>query len=129
VTDPDFLTVEDVLLLHDEQLASYGGATGVRDAGALDSAVAVPASTFGGKMLHADLFEMAAAYAFQIAQNQPFVDGNKRAGLAAGLVFLEINGVTIDDPDGWLYQAMIDIANRKLDKPGLATLLRKLATI
>lgn len=126
MTDPDFLTVEDVLLLHEEQSAAYGGGPGVRDAGALDSAVAVPASTFGGTMLHADLFEMAAAYAFHIAQNQPFVDGNKRTGLAAGLVFLEINGVTIDDPDGRLYQAMIDIANHTLDKSGLAKLLREL---
>ncbi len=128
MTDPDSLTVEDVLLLHDEQLAVYGGGPGVRDAGALDSAVAVPASTFGGTMLHADLFEMAAAYAFHLAQNQPFVDGNKRTGLAAGLVFLEINGVTIDDPVGRLYQAMIDIANHTLDKAGLAKLLRELET-
>jgi death-on-curing protein len=83
-----FLTVEDVESLHDEQLARYGGSAGVRDRGALESAVATPQATFGGEHLHATVFEMAAAYAFHIAQNQPFVDGNKRAGLNAALVFL-----------------------------------------
>lgn len=126
MTESDFLTVEDVLLLHEEQLARYGGGAGVRDPGALDSAVAMPRATFDGRFVHEDLFAMAAAYAFHIAQNQPFVDGNKRAGLAAALVFLDLNGVTIADPDGRLYTAMIAIAEKRLDKDGLAALLREL---
>ncbi len=126
MSDPDFLLVEDVRLLHEEQLARYGGSAGVRDPGALDSAVAMPRATFDGKFVHADLFAMAAAYAFHIAQNQPFVDGNKRAGLAAALVFLDLNGVAIADPEGLLYQAMIDLAERRIDKEGLAALLRTL---
>jgi death on curing protein len=125
--DPDFLTVEDVLLLHEEQLARYGGGAGVRDPGALDSAVAMPRATFGEQFVLEDLLAMAAAYAFHIAQNQPFVDGNKRTGLAAALVFLDLNGVTIADPDGRLYQAMIDLAEKRLDKEGLAAVLRDLA--
>ena len=112
MTEPDLLTVEDVLLLHEEQLARYGGGAGVRDAGALDSAVATPRATFDGQFVHEDLFAMAAAYAFHIAQNQPFVDGNKRTGLAAALVFLDLNGVEIVDPEGKLYTAMIEIAER-----------------
>jgi death on curing protein len=70
---------------------------------------------------------MAAAYAFHIAQNQPFIDGNKRTGLAAGLVFLELNGFTAEDPEGRLETAMLDIAVRKMDKAGLAGLIRELS--
>lgn len=123
---PDFLTLDDVLLIHEEGLARYGGADGVRDAGALESAVAMPQATFGGNFVHDDLFVMAAAYAFHIAQNQPFVDGNKRTGLGAALVFLDLNGIEIADPAGSLYDAMIALAERRLDKPGLAELLRTL---
>ena len=125
--EPDFLSVDEVVLLHEEQLASYGGAAGVRDAGALDSAVAMPRATFDARFVHEGLFAMAAAYAFHIAQNQPFMDGNKRTGLAAALVFLDLNGVTVSDPEGKLYSAMIDLAERRLSKDGLGALLRELA--
>ncbi len=122
----DFLSVADVLILHDDQLARYGGAAGIRDAHALESAVATPRATFDEVFLHEDIFVMAAAYAFHIAENQPFVDGNKRTGLAAALVFLELNGISIVDPEGELYGAMIDIANKRLGKGGLAALFRRL---
>lgn len=124
--EPEFLTVEDVLVLHEESLTRYGGGAGIRDRGALESAVALPTSTFGGDYLHADLFAMAAAYAFHIAQNQPFVDGNKRTALAAALVFLDFNDVEIEDPDERLYEAMIAIAERRLDKEGFSALFREL---
>lgn len=87
----------------------------------------MPRATFDGRFVHDDLFAMAAAYAFHIAQNQPFVDGNKRTGLAAALVFLDLNGVTVADPEGKLYNAMIEIADKRLDKEGLAALFRELA--
>ena len=96
----DFLTVADVLMLHAEQVDLYGGEQGVRDLGLLESAVAQPQAGFGGEYLHADLFEMAAAYLFHIVQNHPFLDGNKRAGAVAALVFLDVNGVEIDAPKG-----------------------------
>jgi death-on-curing protein len=99
----------------------------VRDKGALDSAVATPASTFDGAFLHEDLFHMAAAYAFHIAENQPFIDGNKRTGLNAALVFLDINGWIVTDPDAHLYDAMLSIAKDFLDKRELAHLLQELA--
>ena len=98
-----------------------------RDRGLLESAMAVPEASFGGAFLHPTLYSMAAAYAYHIAENQPFVDGNKRAALGAALVFLELNGVSIDDPKGRLYDAMMAIAARKLDKDGLANLLERLA--
>jgi len=73
---PTFLDVDDVLALHEAQMERFGGADGVRDQGLLESAVAQPQASFGGQYVHADLFTMAAAYAFHIAENQPFVDGN-----------------------------------------------------
>jgi death-on-curing protein len=126
VTGIEFLDVEDVVTIHEVGLARYGGGTGVRDRRALESAIAQPAASFAGQYLHADVFEMAAAYAFHIAQNQPFIDGNKRAGLGAALVFLDLNATPVEDPEEKLYDAMIAIAERRLDKQGMAELLRQL---
>jgi death on curing protein len=126
VTDPVVLDVEDVLLIHAEQLARYGGSQGIRDRGLLESAVAMPRASAGGEFAHPDLFAMAAAYAFHIAQNQAFVDGNKRTALLAAIVFLDLNGIEIADPEGRLYEAMIAIAEHRLDKTGLAVLLSAL---
>jgi death on curing protein len=122
--EPEFLTIDDVLDIHQRQLARFGGSGGIRDLGLLESAVAMPQASFGGEWLHAGLFKMAAAYAFHIAENQPFIDGNKRAGLLSALVFLDINGITIDYPDDRLHQAMINIAEKKSDKKALAALLK-----
>jgi death-on-curing protein len=127
VTDPAFLDLEDILLIHVEQLARYGGSSGIRDRGLLESAVGMPRASAGGEFAHKDLFAMAAAYAFHIAQNQPFVDGNKRTGLLSAIVFLDLNGVEIADPDGRLYIAIISLAAHTLDKAGLAALLVQLA--
>lgn len=96
--EPEFLDVEEVIALHGRQLEEFGGSSGIRDRGLLESAVAMPAATFGGAFVHEDLFAMAAAYAFHIAENQPFVDGNKRAGLYAALAFLRMNGYRVVDP-------------------------------
>lgn len=127
MSEPVFLDLEDVLLIHEDQRATYGGAAGIRDVGLLDSAVAMPRASAGGELAHEDLFAMAAAYAFHIAQNQPFVDGNKRTGLLAAIVFLDLNGILISDPAGKLYDAMIAVAEHRMDKAGLATELRGLA--
>ena len=126
--EPDFLSVEDVIQIHDEQITAYGGTAGVRDQGLLESAAAMPRASFGEAYLHEDLAHMAAAYAFHLAQNQPFLDGNKRTGLVAALVFLDLNGITVLDPQEKLYDAMIAIAERRMDKDGLAELLRELST-
>jgi len=125
--DPVFLSVEDVLALHGEQLERYGGSPGVRDQGGLESAVETPRATFDGEYLHASIFEMAAAYAFHIAESQALVDGNKRTGLNAALVFLLLNGWDVRDPAGRLYDAMIAISARTMSKSGLAELLQELA--
>ncbi len=100
--------------------------TGGNGASLLSSAVAHPQSTFNGNYLHDDLFEMAAAYTFHICQNHPFIDGNKRAGLAAALVFLDFNGISIEDPEGLLYDSVMKIASGKMDKKAFAIVLKQL---
>lgn len=122
-----FLSLEDVLVLHEMQIERYGGATGIRDQGLLESAIGQPQASFGGKFVHHGLYEMAAAYAFHIAQNQPFVDGNKRTALAAALVFLDWHHIDVDEPGEELYQAMIQIAEKKLDKAGLSQVFKQLS--
>ena len=117
---PEFLTVEDVEQLHDEQLRLFGGLDGVRDRRALEAAVAIPAASFDGQFLHVGLFSMAAAYAFHLAEDQAFVDGNKRTALNAALAFLGLNGWDVDDQDGLLYDAMIGISARTSSKEQLA---------
>lgn len=93
----------------------------------LESAVMMPQTSFGGEYLHQDLFEMAAAYAFHIAENQPFLDGNKRTALVSALVFLDINGFEVLDEKMKLYDAMIAIANKEMNKYDLAELLKNLS--
>jgi death-on-curing protein len=127
VSEPEFLDVEDVLAIHDALLDEHGGQAGIRDRGLLESAVATPQVTFGGELLHEDLFAMAAAYAFHIAENQPFADGNKRAAMGAALVFLDVNGAPAPEATDALHEAMIALAEGRLDKMGLAAILRGLA--
>lgn len=125
--EPAFLTLAEVLEIQRLQAEQFGGDPGLRDRGLLESALAMPEASFGGELLHRTLFAMAAAYAYHIAQNQPFVDGNKRTGLVSALVFLELNGIEIEDPKGRLYNAMMGIAERKFSKDDLAALLSELA--
>jgi len=83
---PLFLSLDRVVKLHASLIETYGGSPGLRDAGLLNSAIAVSQASFGGELLHRDLFEMAAAYLYHIVENHPFIDGNKRTGAAAALV-------------------------------------------
>lgn len=123
----DLLEVRDILTLHADQVDLYGGEHGVRDLGLLESAAAQPQATFDGEFLHGDVFEMAAAYLFHIVQNHPFIDGNKRTGLVAALVFLDLNGVEIDAPQGSLYDLTMSVATGQAGKPEIAEFFRRLA--
>ena len=122
-----FLTLAEVIGIHSNQIKLYGGKEGIRDISLLSSAIAMPYATFSGEYLHRDIYEMAAAYAFHICQNHAFIDGNKRTALASSLVFLELNGISIADPEEKLYEAMIKIASGKLSKESFAEILRSLA--
>jgi death-on-curing protein len=126
VKDITFLTLAEVIEIHADQIARYGGSSGIKDINLLSSAVAMPYAFLQDRFLHSNLFEMAAAYAYHISQNHPFIDGNKRTGLATALVFLELNGISVSDPEGKLYDAIISLASGKLDKAGLAALLVQL---
>lgn len=87
-----YLSITEVLDLHDRLLAAYGGASGVRDLGALESAVSQPHAAFGGQDLYPSLVTKAAALCYSLVMNHPFLDGNKRAGHAAMETFLVLNG-------------------------------------
>jgi len=122
---PLFLNVDAVLALHRDTIERFGGEASLRDRGLLESALAAPENAF--LYAGADLYTIAAYYAFHIAENQPFVDGNKRAALASALDFLGVNGVTLFDPEQRLFDAMIAISAKRLGREGLAELFRALA--
>jgi death-on-curing protein len=89
--DPDFLTLDEVLEIHDRQIEKYGGSPGLREPAMLESAVAMPQTTFGGQYLHSTIPAMAAAYLFHLCQNHPFIDDNKRVGANSAITFLFMN--------------------------------------
>ena len=121
-----FLTLAEAIEIYSDQIKRYGGSQGIRDINLLSSAIAMPQASFYGEFLHNDIYKMAAAYAFHICQNHPFVDGNKRAALASALVFLEMNGINVSDPKGRLYKDMIALAEGNVKKEELAEILREL---
>jgi death on curing protein len=116
----------EVLLILQDQIRRYGGAYGVRDTELLSSALGMPSASFEGKYLHRDLYEQAAAYAFHICQNHPFVDGNKRTALATALVFLSLNGIELEDPNEELYSLMTDVAGKGKPKSDIAATFKRL---
>ena len=89
--EPIFLTVDEVVEIHHDQIDLYGGSHGLRDRGVLESAVATPAATFGGEYLHASIPQIAAAYLYHLCQGHAFIDGNKRVGTEAAITFLGMN--------------------------------------
>ncbi|MFN5586071.1 MAG: type II toxin-antitoxin system death-on-curing family toxin [Planctomyces sp.] len=92
---PWFLDIDHTMQLHRSLIKTYGGVEGIRDVGLLHSALAMPQASFGGEFLHRDLFKMAAAYLYHIVQNHPFIDGNKRTGAAAAIIFLSMNDMEL----------------------------------
>jgi death on curing protein len=120
----NFLSIEDVLYIHANQVDLYGGEHGLRDPDGLASAVAQPQAGHSGGYFHRDLYEMAAAYLFHLVKNHPFLDGNKRAGAAAALAFLDLNGVEIEAPKGSLYDLTLSVATGQAGKAESAAFFR-----
>jgi len=116
--------MEEAREIHADQIERYGGSPGIRDITLLQSAIAMPAAGFGEQYLHADLFEMAAAYLFHIVKNHPFVDGNKRVGIASALVFLELNGVGMKATNDALVEMVLAVVEDKMAKAGIAEFFR-----
>jgi death-on-curing protein len=124
VAEPLFLTLDEALLIHTDQIHRYGGSSGVRDLALLRSALAMPHASFEGMYLHTSLAEMAAAYLFHIAQNHPFLDGNKRTALAVGLAFLWINDRRLDARDDELTNLVMGVASGRVGKAEAAVFLK-----
>ena len=119
-----FLTLDDILESHLNQIDTYGGCHGIRDIGLLESAIAQPETSFGGQYLHADIFEMAAAYLYHLVMNHPFVDGNKRVGLEASLIFLEINDENLIANDEELVDLVLKTTAGEVGKREIAEFFR-----
>jgi death on curing protein len=124
LSEPVFLAREQIDEIHRDQIDEFGGMNGLRDEGALESAIAQPLNVhFYGD---GDVYEIGGAYAYHIAESQAYFDGNKRTGIQAALDFLEINGVdTAGLPELAAYNAMIAVANHEMDRMGLARFFRE----
>lgn len=113
------LTKKQILMLHQDLLNRFGGTAGIRDEGLLESAISAPFQTFDGKALYPTILEKAARLGYGLIQNHPFVDGNKRIGIHAMLVFLALNGQEPAYQDEELISAALDIAAGKLEEKQL----------
>ena len=124
---PVFLTLAEVLTIHNDQIERYGGIHGIRDLELLKSAVGMPGSMFGGKYLHTNIPEMAAAYLFHIVSNHPFIDGNKRAGAVSAIVFIELNGWEFIASEDELFELVLGIAQGNIGKTEVMVAMERFA--
>jgi death on curing protein len=122
---PRFLSVDEILAIHAIAIEDQGGDAGLRDRALLESAVATPSQQFSGQFLHPDIPAMAAAYAFYICGNHPFIDGNKRAAVAAMIAFLSDNGWRFDATADEAEPIVLNLASGPLEKSAFTELVRK----
>ena len=121
----ELLTLDEVLSLHADQIERYGGRPGIRDVGLLESALAMPQTTYGGRWLHESLPEMAAAYLFHLVQGHAFVDGNKRIGLMTMLAFLGLNSLSLQATSDELVDLVVGVATGRLSKAEAAVFVQQ----
>ena len=121
--EPRWLPKDLILDIHNRQLAEHGGGAGVRDEGLLESALARPQNLFAYG--ESDVAALASAYAFGIAKNHPFVDGNKRTGFVTGVLFLELNGYRFTASEESAAFAVTGLAGGELDEAGYEAFLRE----
>ncbi len=119
-----YLTLEEIVSLHAKLIAQSGGIPGLRDRGALESAVAQPEMSFGGEDLYPTIAEKAAALGHSLVQNHCFMDGNKRVGHAAIEVFLVLNGYEIEAPIDEQEQVVLSVASGQMDRVALGEWLK-----
>ncbi len=122
MSDPLWLTRQIIEAIHDEQLAVHGGAGGLRDEGMLESALDRPRNKWSYEQ--AELAELAAAYAYGIARNHPFIDGNKRTSLLALYTFLGVNGIDFDVPEAEAATMILSLAAGEVSEEGLTRWIR-----
>jgi len=125
---PIFLDIEMVMLVHRSLIERYAGLEGLRDAGLLHSAIAMPQASFGGEYLHKDIFAMAAAYLYHIVQNHPFLDGNKRTGAAAAIIFLAMNDIDLVADEDGLVEITLAVAQGSAGKEEVAEFFRRVSS-
>jgi death-on-curing protein len=114
--EPVWVEVPEAMVLHDMQLVAFGGTAGIRDMALLESALVRPRNIMNYESPKPSLARLAAAYAFGIIKNHPFVDGNKRTGLVVAFAFLELNGIEMNSSEEETYQVFIDLASGKLSE-------------
>ncbi|RIK75852.1 type II toxin-antitoxin system death-on-curing family toxin [candidate division KSB1 bacterium] len=120
-----FLNIFQILELHRRLLGEFGGISGVRDFGALESALAQPEMTFGGEDLYPTLIDKASVLAYSLCMNHPFIDGNKRVAHGAMEIFLVLNGFEIDAAVHEQEGLFLDLASGKLKREDLADWLQR----
>ena len=120
--EPTWLSKAAILAIHERLLAEHGGPLGVRDEGLLESSLAGPRNYFAYE--RADLYQLAAAYAYGLTRNHPFTDGNKRVALTVAGVFLELNGLRLQAPEHEAVTIIIALSDRGLDATGFAAWLK-----
>ncbi len=118
-------TVRQVLILHERMIQKYGGSSGVRDMGMLESAVGRPFATFGGEDLYPDVFMKAGAFIQSIVKNHPFIDGNKRTAFTGAITFLLASGVIVSASTNHVVKFMLKVANENLSVDEIADWLKK----
>ena len=123
--EPVFLTLAEIIEIHEYQIERFGGSDGLRGLDLLNSAIGMPSSSFNGKYLHPTIPDMAAAYLFHIVGNHPFLDGNKRVGTMSALVFLEMNGYDFNASDDELTAVVLLVASGKMLKDELSLFFRQ----
>jgi len=121
----EFLTLDEVLALHADQIERYGGRPGIRDVALLESALAMPQATYGGRGLHESLPEMAAAYLFHLVHGHAFVYGNKRIGLMTMLVFLGLNSLSLRSTSDQLVDLVAGVATQRVSKAEVAVFVQQ----
>ncbi|MEH2375065.1 type II toxin-antitoxin system death-on-curing family toxin [Nostoc sp.] len=120
---PRFISISQVLDIHQDEINSFGGTSGVRDEGLLDSALAQPQATFGGELLHPTIHEQAAAYLYHLAMNHPFIDGNKRTAFAVMDTFITLNAYSLNLLSEQAYNLVIQVVQKEISKEELSAFL------
>lgn len=120
-----FLDIEDVLMIHSDQICRYGGSLQIRDKGLLKSAVSMPKASFANQFAHKDIYEMAAAYLYHVVMNHPFIDGNKRTGTVCAIAFLKLNGINVKSSNKALADFVLAIAQGQKNKNEIAHFLKQ----
>ncbi|MDX2239347.1 MAG: type II toxin-antitoxin system death-on-curing family toxin [Leptolyngbyaceae cyanobacterium bins.302] len=123
---PKFPSTFSVKKIHIAQIKRFGGSSGIRDEGLLESALAQPQATFAGQLLHSSIHEQAAAYLYHLAMNHPFIDGNKRTAFATMDSFLRLNGYALNLSKEEAYTLVIQVIQGEIDKVQLSKQLEKM---